>query len=35
MCISDGYRVNYCMFNEHQYVYDVIPNKDIIVVIEL
>lgn len=23
------------MFNEHQYIYDTIPNKDIIVVIEL
>lgn len=35
MCASDGYRVNYCMFGEHNFVYDIVANKDIILVIEM
>lgn len=27
LCVSDGYRVNYCMFGEHNFVYDIVANK--------
>ncbi len=35
ICIGEGYRNNSCMLNQHNFVYDVIANKDIILVIEL
>lgn len=27
LCMSDGHRVNYCMFGEHCFVYDIVANK--------